>query len=317
MTYRLEPYAVVILSRSDEAAELQTRIFKVPQDFVSSIGGGPGTNALDALKAQGVQFLDGASASLLPDPSLLMVRNTPQALDEVESLIDNATTRTSPASGAVADATQASGRVNKAPVTGSRMARPKPSPEPLPGSARAPMKIVKAPEGAANTFGDRFYVADNPARMISAGPGGAISSSRAQQLLRDTELKVLLRNFETTVAEIADGEKALVVEADQATKEARAAKVNALRQWKARLVANINELTGAASTSAILPAQPTIVAPANRGIAGPAPDPPLPREVPVLSEVPILGRLFKSEVQTPSQGQTPPAESQNVIGIGR
>lgn len=117
MKYKIEAYAVVVVPLSESNTELYTRSFRVPPDFLSSVnpgggGGGAATpadpfapapagggattlqtraGAKDVLIAQGIAFPEGASASFVPATSQLIVRNTQQALDQVELLVEDLT----------------------------------------------------------------------------------------------------------------------------------------------------------------------------------------------------------------------------------
>lgn len=112
MKYKVEPFAVVVVPISDVGTEMYTRTFKVPPTFLSSgeagggaapapapdpfapAGGAPASgiaakaSALDILKAQGIPFPEGASATFIPATSQLIVRNTQPSLDLVESYVD-------------------------------------------------------------------------------------------------------------------------------------------------------------------------------------------------------------------------------------
>ncbi|WP_240914704.1 Amuc_1098 family type IV pilus outer membrane protein [Roseimicrobium sp. ORNL1] len=113
MKYKVEPYAVVVVPISDVGTEMYTRTFKVPPTFLSSseagaggaapaapadpfapAGGAPASGigakptALEILKANGIPFPDGASATFIPATSQLIVRNTQPSLDLVESYVE-------------------------------------------------------------------------------------------------------------------------------------------------------------------------------------------------------------------------------------
>jgi len=117
MKYKVEPFAILIVPVSETTAELYTRSYKVPPDFLSGTGGGAaappaggaapdpfaaggaapagGTgliarpSALEILKAQGITFSEGASAVFNPVSSQLIVRNTQPQLDLVEAYVDS------------------------------------------------------------------------------------------------------------------------------------------------------------------------------------------------------------------------------------
>lgn len=117
MKYKIEAFAVVVVPLSEMSTELYTRSFKVPPDFITSMAGGggagvapaaapadpfapagaaapagiqPRATALDVLRNSGIVFPEGASASFVPATSQLIVRNTQQALDQVELLVEEA-----------------------------------------------------------------------------------------------------------------------------------------------------------------------------------------------------------------------------------
>ena len=108
LKYRVDPYAVTVvpLSASDDAA-LVTRRFLVPPDFIQGEGGGgdagpidpfnapaPAAGALvkritaeEFLKARGIDFPPGASATLVTGSNTLIVHNTPDAVSVIESMV--------------------------------------------------------------------------------------------------------------------------------------------------------------------------------------------------------------------------------------
>ena len=114
MRYRFEPNAVVIMPLTGgNQGGLQTRVFRVPPDFLSkgsggdaagdaaapadpfATGGGGGGSALktrpDAktvMQQLGVEFPDGATATFSAGTSRLVIRNTLEQLDNAESVID-------------------------------------------------------------------------------------------------------------------------------------------------------------------------------------------------------------------------------------
>lgn len=116
MRYRFEPNAVVIMPLTGaNSGGLQTRVFRVPPDFLSkgsgagadaaadapadpfaSGGGGGGGSKLinrpDAktvMQQLGVEFPEGATATFSAGTSRLVMRNTLEQLDNAESVIDN------------------------------------------------------------------------------------------------------------------------------------------------------------------------------------------------------------------------------------
>ena len=119
LRYKVEDFAVVLVPANDlDASELYTRSFTVPPDFISLIssgGGGGGGDSSDpfasddggsssGLKAtppvkdlladSGISFADGATASFSKARSVLTVRNTSNALDLVEALVDEIKSQT-------------------------------------------------------------------------------------------------------------------------------------------------------------------------------------------------------------------------------
>lgn len=109
LKYKIEPYAVSIVPITENTSDLFTKEYRVPPGFipantqVSSDGGLPGadvstteariggrTNALEYLQQQGVAFPSGAFAQYVPAGSKLIVRNTADAIDLIDSLVDAA-----------------------------------------------------------------------------------------------------------------------------------------------------------------------------------------------------------------------------------
>jgi len=113
MRYELDQFAIRLVPLNSVAGNLVTRFFKVPPDFIRSEGSGQenaaeldpfaaptetgGGGALKArlgareyLEKQGIIFPDGSAASFSPTSSTLMVRNTQDAIDLVETMVDEA-----------------------------------------------------------------------------------------------------------------------------------------------------------------------------------------------------------------------------------
>ncbi len=98
---KIEPYAVLIVPLSEPTDTLVTMEFRVPPGFITTTpsggadtgaaGGGAATStAKTFLESQGVQFPTGASANYLPGSSMLIVRNTQDNLNLVETLVQTA-----------------------------------------------------------------------------------------------------------------------------------------------------------------------------------------------------------------------------------
>lgn len=106
-TYKVDDYAVTIIPRSAATAELITRDYRVPPDFLTTMGAN-GVQAQDddpfarsggeslltqrlsvreVLERQGVSFPDGASVSYSPGVNLLRVINTEQNQALVEAIV--------------------------------------------------------------------------------------------------------------------------------------------------------------------------------------------------------------------------------------
>lgn len=118
---KIEPYAVSIVPLAEQSDNLLTKEYRVPPGFVTStltpsesslnqaataVGSG-GTRhatqestggrqlvnretAKDFLQTQGVPFPPGASANFLPQTSRLIVRNTPDNLELIDALVEQA-----------------------------------------------------------------------------------------------------------------------------------------------------------------------------------------------------------------------------------
>ena len=110
LRYKVDDFAVTLVPQTDTDEEVFTRTFTVPPDFSSSLDSGGGADAggepdpfaeastggaarlqarrpiIDLLKAAGVAFGDGTSATLSTN-GVLLVTNTPTELDKVEQLV--------------------------------------------------------------------------------------------------------------------------------------------------------------------------------------------------------------------------------------
>ena len=108
---KVEPFAVSIVPLSEITDTLEQREFKVPPGFITGTGAADGEPAVFAgrgdddqegprlaarqgakefLESQGVVFPPGSSANFIAGSSRLVVRNTAQNLDLIESLVDAA-----------------------------------------------------------------------------------------------------------------------------------------------------------------------------------------------------------------------------------
>ncbi len=110
LKYKVEPFAVSIVPITENTDELLTKEYRVPPGFIpSSSGSGEEAgavagaaptikdaritgkaNANEFLKSQGVPFPAGAFAQYVPAGSKLIVRNTQNALDLIDTLVDAA-----------------------------------------------------------------------------------------------------------------------------------------------------------------------------------------------------------------------------------
>jgi general secretion pathway protein D len=108
LKYKIEPFAVSIVPVTENTTDLVTKEYKVPPGFIPSVSGaedggpvaGPGvslsdarirgrTNAKAYLESQQVPFPEGAFAQYVAAGSKLIVRNTPDALDLIDYLVDS------------------------------------------------------------------------------------------------------------------------------------------------------------------------------------------------------------------------------------
>lgn len=109
LKFKIEPFAVSIVPVTENTTDLVTKEYKVPPGFIPSVAtanagspiAGPGgdtltdarvrgrTNAKDYLESQQVPFPEGSFAQYVPAGSKLIVRNTPDALDLIDYLVDS------------------------------------------------------------------------------------------------------------------------------------------------------------------------------------------------------------------------------------
>ena len=89
---RVEPFAVIISEKTGDDAELYTKVFRVPPDFLNLAGGtdaGTKSTALHVLNQAGIQFPEGGSAFFSSATSTLTVRHTPAGLDLIEQFVES------------------------------------------------------------------------------------------------------------------------------------------------------------------------------------------------------------------------------------
>lgn len=110
-TYRVEERAVRIVSLSDEASSIISKVYRVPPGFIETApvktgasddpfaSGAPAASnglqvvrmgAKEFLEGQGVIFADGTGASFNAATNTLIVRNTPAQLETVDMLVEQA-----------------------------------------------------------------------------------------------------------------------------------------------------------------------------------------------------------------------------------
>jgi general secretion pathway protein D len=110
-SYHIDDFAVVIQPLGTASGELIARTFRVPPDFLTNLGTGPGTDktaadpfagdspasgtllttrlsAQEALARQGVSFPEGASATYTAATNTLRVVNTAANLDYISQIVD-------------------------------------------------------------------------------------------------------------------------------------------------------------------------------------------------------------------------------------
>jgi hypothetical protein len=97
VNFRIEPFAVIVSDDPHDGAELFTRVFRVPPDFLN-LGGSaapddsalrPRPSAMDILKQAGIQFPEVGTAFFSSATSTLTVRHTPAGLDLVEQFLES------------------------------------------------------------------------------------------------------------------------------------------------------------------------------------------------------------------------------------
>lgn len=110
LKYKIDPYAVSIVPLSENTTDLVTKEYRVPPGFIPTDAAGEGTDpapgvvsadttvrrigartdAKTYLAQSGVPFPSGAFAQYVPAGSKLIVRNTPDAIDLVDFIVDAA-----------------------------------------------------------------------------------------------------------------------------------------------------------------------------------------------------------------------------------
>ncbi len=110
LKYKIDPYAVSIVPLSENTTDLVTKEYRVPPGFIPTDAAGEGsdpapgvvtadtsvrrigarTDAKTYLAQSGVPFPTGAFAQYVPAGSKLIVRNTPDAIDLVDFIVDAA-----------------------------------------------------------------------------------------------------------------------------------------------------------------------------------------------------------------------------------
>jgi len=115
-TYTTDDFAVIIRPHGSDSKDMVSHTYRVPPDFLSSLGASTETaaknadpfaskpakgllterrGALEVLRDQGIQFPEGASAILNPGNNTLTVVNTPANQDIISQIVD-AVAKTSP-----------------------------------------------------------------------------------------------------------------------------------------------------------------------------------------------------------------------------
>lgn len=81
--YRIDPYGVVFVPRSDRVEAFFTRRYPWQGDLTTN------NNLMEKLRGLGMAFRDGATATLSDDGETLIVRSTQAELDRVDHYFDN------------------------------------------------------------------------------------------------------------------------------------------------------------------------------------------------------------------------------------
>ncbi len=107
LKYKIEPYAVSIVPLTENTTDLVTKEYRVPPGFIPATAApasdattpgasvdatgtrlGNRSNAQDYLLSQNIPFPAGSFAQYVPAGSKLIVRNTPDTIDLIDSLVD-------------------------------------------------------------------------------------------------------------------------------------------------------------------------------------------------------------------------------------
>lgn len=102
LKFKVDPYAVLVVPQSEPTDALVSMEFRVPPGLITATPSGPsdsggadgvaGSGTAKAfLESRGVPFPPGATANFLPGSSTLIVRNTPDNLGLVETLVQSET----------------------------------------------------------------------------------------------------------------------------------------------------------------------------------------------------------------------------------
>src|SRR5260221_7621279 len=101
----MEPYAVVIVPVTENTDVFITKEWKIPPDLIPRTGVGTDReSAKNWLTSNGVQFNGNASAIYMPQTSRLIVRNTQDQLDLIDTIIMSGAAVEAPAAPAAARA---------------------------------------------------------------------------------------------------------------------------------------------------------------------------------------------------------------------
>ncbi|HZJ16306.1 MAG TPA: hypothetical protein VFD27_14725, partial [Chthoniobacteraceae bacterium] len=99
LKYKVDPYAISIIPRSANTDSLITKEYIVRPGFISRVAGGGDTtkdgssiagrmDAKEFLTASGVNFPQGATATFIPGSNRLLIRNSEENLDLIDTLVE-------------------------------------------------------------------------------------------------------------------------------------------------------------------------------------------------------------------------------------